>query len=196
MSGWGAAIAAVAGVALALALLIGIQEAGAVGTAPVARAAQSCGDVVVQFKPEGSGGAHAIKATNVGCDQARNVARSCIKGTVAGGWTATTWDGRISLVKGAKKVAYTGVGGGGCGFQQQACGDFGYRGVGFFGVEAVGISCAGAKNRARNWYDAGGDCSFGHTCTVSGYTCKANPKTATVECRRENGFRFRWQMGE
>ena len=58
------------------------------------------------------------------------------------------------------------------------------------------ISCATAKDKARNWYDAGGNCSFGHTCTVSGYTCKADPKAATVECRRENGFRFRWQMGE
>lgn len=199
---WAIAVAMIAGVAIALVLFFGIQEAGAAGPgaggmeATAQRATQSCGDVVVQFKPEGSGGAHAIKVTGVSCDTARGVARSCIKGTVASGWTATTWDGRIRLVKGGGKISYTGVGGGGCGYQQQACKDFGYRGVGFFGLEAVGISCGGAKNKAKAWYDAGGSCKFGSTCTVGSYSCKADPNTATVECARANGFRFRWQMGE
>ncbi|MGE5407387.1 MAG: hypothetical protein ACM3NV_02130 [Syntrophothermus sp.] len=166
------------------------------GASAASRAAQGCGDVVVQFQPEGSGGAHAISAVGVSCDRARTVARSCVRGTVAEGWTATTWDGRVRLAKGEKRVAYTGVGGGGCGYQQQACRDFGYRGVGFFNLEAVGISCDGAKGKAKAWYDAGGACSFGSTCKVGKYRCQANPKTATIECRRQNGFRFRWQMGE
>lgn len=195
---WAIAIAMVLGVLLALLLFAGIQEASAAqpGGLAAASAARDCGDVVVQFKPEGSGGAHAIKATGVGCQVARNLARSCIKGTVANGWTATTWDGRVQLSQAEKQVHYTGVGGGGCGFQQQSCKDFGYRGVGFFGLEAVGISCGGAKAKAKAWYDRGGNCSFGHTCEVAGYRCTADPGTGTVTCRRENGFRFRWQMGE
>lgn len=194
------AFAMIVGVAIALVLFVGIQEAGAAGPggveATAARASQDCGDVVVHFKPEGEGGAHAIKATGIACSPARDVARSCVKGTVANGWTATTWDGRIHLVKGAQKIVYTGVGGGGCGYQQQYCKDFGYRGVGFFGLEAVGISCGGAKNKAKAWYDAGGSCKFGSTCNVAGYTCKADPNTATINCTKANGFRFRWQMGE
>ena len=179
-------------------LFLGIQEADAAqpGGLAAASRAQDCGDVVVQFKPEGSGGAHAIQATNVSCNVARSVAKSCVKGTVAGGWTATTWDGKVTLAKADKKVRYTGVGGGGCGFQQQGCHDFGYRGVGFFGLEAVGISCGGAKEKAKAWYDQGGNCHFGSTCQVGSYSCKANPNTATILCSRQNGFRFRWQMGE
>jgi hypothetical protein len=188
---WAIAIAMIVGVLVALVLFLNIQEASA---AP--RASQSCGDVVVQFHPEGSGGAHAIQASGIGCEAARNVARSCVKGTVADGWTATTWDGKVQLTNDGKRIRYTGVGGGGCGFQQQGCHDFGYRGVGFFGLEAVGISCGGAKSKAKAWYDHGGNCSFGHTCEVSGYSCTAKPSTATITCTRENGFRFRWQMGE
>jgi hypothetical protein len=197
-NGWAVAIALVVGVAVALALLVGIQGAAAAqpGGIAAASSAQSCGDVVVKFKPEGSGGAHAIRATKVTCTQARNVARSCIEGNVAGGWTATLWDGRMLLVDGAKKIRYLPVGGGGCGYMQQSCKDFGYRGVGFFNLEAVGISCGGAKAKAKAWYDQGGSCSFGHTCSVAGYRCEADAKTGTVNCRRQNGFRFRWQMGE
>jgi hypothetical protein len=171
---WAIAIAMIVGVLVALVLFLGIQEAAAAqpGGLAAASRAQDCGDVVVQFKPEGSGGAHAIKATNVNCEVARNVAKSCVKGTVAGGWTGTSWDGRVTLTNGGKKIRYTGVGGGGCGFQQQGCKDFGYRGVGFFGLEAVGISCGGAKSKAKAWYDHGGNCT------------------------KANGFRFRWQMGE
>lgn len=188
---WAIAIAMVVGVAVALALFFQIEEAGA-----AQRSSQSCGDVVVQFHPEGSGGAHAIRANGIACEPARNIARSCVKGTVASGWTATTWDGRVQLRKDDKSIRYTGVGGGGCGFQQQSCSDFSYRGVGFFGRDAVGISCAGAKSKAKAWYDRGGACAFGHTCEVSDYSCKADPNTATVTCTRQNGFRFRWQMGE
>lgn len=188
---WAIAIAMVVGVAVALALFFQIQEAGA-----TQRSSRSCGDVVVQFHPEGSGGAHAIQATGIGCEPARNVARSCVKGTVLSGWTATTWDGKVQLTKDGKRIRYTGVGGGGCGFQQQSCQDFSYRGVGFFGPESVGISCGGARSKAKAWYDRGGACSFGSTCEVSRYSCTANPSTATVTCTRQNGFRFRWQMGE
>jgi hypothetical protein len=197
-SGWAVVIAMVVGVALALGLLVGIAEAGAAqpGGIAAASSAQSCGDVVVKFKPEGSGGAHAIHATKIACSPARNVARSCVKGKVAGGWTATTWEGKVLLANGDKRIRYTGVGGGGCGYQQEACKDFGYRGVGFFNLQAVGVSCGGAKAKAKAWYDRGDSCSFGHTCTVAGYRCEANAKTGTVDCRRQSGFRFRWQMGE
>ena len=156
---WAIAIAMLVGVLVALFLFLGIQEADAAqpGGLAAASRAQDCGDVVVQFKPEGSGGAHAIQATNVSCNVARSVAKSCVKGTVAGGWTATTWDGKVTLAKADKKVRYTGVGGGGCGFQQQGCHDFGYRGVGFFGLEAVGISCGGAwttEDAGATWSSA------------------------------------------
>ena len=151
--------AAIANFLANLFLFLGIQEADAAqpGGLAAASRAQDCGDVVVQFKPEGSGGAHAIQATNVSCNVARSVAKSCVKGTVAGGWTATTWDGKVTLAKADKKVRYTGVGGGGCGFQQQGCHDFGYRGVGFFGLEAVGISCGGAKEKAKALLESGKD---------------------------------------
>ena len=135
--------ATLVGVVFALVLVVGIAEAGA-----AQGEAQKCGDVVVQFKPEGSGGAHAIRATGIGCGPARNVARSCVKGTVASGWTALSWDGRVYLSKVGKKIRYTGVGGGGCGLPQKSCHDFSYRGVGFFGVEVVGTACGeGAKSR-------------------------------------------------
>lgn len=39
-----------------------------------------CDDVVVQFEPEGSGGATEIHARKVGCEKARHVVRNCIKG--------------------------------------------------------------------------------------------------------------------
>ncbi len=196
--GWVPAIGLLAGLALASIFLLAAAGAGASASGAVATASASraCGDVVVKFKPEGSGGAHAIRATGISCSSARNIARSCVKGNVTRGWTATTWDGKVLLVKRAKRIRYTAVGGGGCGYQQKSCGDFGYRGVGFFGVQAVGISCGGAKTKARAWYDKGGSCSFGHSCKVAGYRCEANAKTGTVTCRRQNGFRFRWRMGE
>lgn len=37
------------------------------------------------------GGAHAIRATKIGCEPARKIAKSCVKGSVATGWTAVTW---------------------------------------------------------------------------------------------------------
>jgi hypothetical protein len=192
---WAVVVGIAVGIAVALTLLLGVQNSRAARAAP-----QGCGDVVVQFKPEGSGGAHAIRATNIGCEPARNVARSCIKGTVAAGWTAVTWDGRIRLTNGAKKISYTGVGGGGCGHYPESCGDFSYRGVGFFNPEVVGIPCGGdggGIQTAKAWYDRGGDCSFGHSCELGdNFRCKGNPRTGSVTCAKANGFRVRWQMGE
>lgn len=196
---WAVAIATLAGVLIALALLASAAEAGTSqpgGLAVADHASLNCGDVVVKFQPEGSGGAHAISATHVGCGKAREVAARCVKGTVAGGWVGTTWDGKVTLASGDQKVRYVPVGGGGCGYEQQNCNDFGYRGVGFFGMQAVGIGCGGAKSKAKAWYDQGAPCSFGSSCAVGNYNCKGNSKTATVTCSRQNGFRFRWQMGE
>lgn len=188
---WAVAIAILIGIAIALTLLLGIQESRA-----AAQETQGCGDVVVQFKPEGSGGAHAIRATNIDCGPARNIAKSCVKGTVAADWTAVEWDGKVELRKEARKITYTGVGGGGCGLPQKSCKDFGYRGVGFFGMQVVGVSCNGGVSTAKAWYDKGGNCSFGSTCEVGDFHCKANARTGTVTCARPNGFRVRWQMGE
>lgn len=188
---WALAIGTLIGIAIALTLVLGIQDSRAdQGTT------QECGDVVVQFKPEGSGGAHAIRATKIGCEPARKIAKSCIKGSVVTGWTAVTWDGRVQLRKDDKKIRYTGVGGGGCGHFPESCGDFSYRGVGFFGLEVVGVPCGGGVSTAKAWYDRGGNCSFGNSCELGDFHCKANPRTGTVTCAKENGFRVRWQMGE
>ncbi|MFN8163885.1 MAG: hypothetical protein U0R26_08645 [Solirubrobacterales bacterium] len=191
---WAVAIAILIGIAIALAMVLGIENARAAQGNP-----QECGDVVVQFKPEGSGGAHAIRATNIGCEPARKIAKSCVKGSVATGWTAVTWNGRVQLTKGDKEIRYTGVGGGGCGHLPESCGDFSYRGVGFFGLEVVGVPCTGGGggvSTAKAWYDRGGNCSFGHSCELGDFHCKANAHAATVTCAKENGFRVRWQMGE
>ncbi len=166
------------------------------GAAGKSASAQKCGDVVVNFKPEGSGGAHKIRATGIDCEPARNIARSCVEGTVAAGWTAVLWDGRIRIAKESKRIVYIGVGGGGCGYLQESCHDFSYRGVGFFNLEVAGPGCGSGKATAKSWYDAGGDCSFGHACDVGLFHCKANANTGTVTCVRPDGFRVRWQMGE
>lgn len=191
---WAVAVSLLIGVAVALTLVLSIQGARARQSS-----SQGCGDVVVQFKPEGSGGAHAIRATGIDCDTARNIAGSCVKGSVVSGWTAVTWDGKVHLTKGGKKIHYTGVGGGGCSLLQESCHDFSYRGVGFFNLEVVGVPCGGrngAVSIGKAWYDHGGDCSFGSTCRVRNFSCKADAYTGTVTCTRQNGFRVRWQMGE
>jgi hypothetical protein len=188
---WAVALAILTGVVLALVLLLGLQEARAKQVAT-----RNCGDVVVRFAPEGSGGAHDIRATGIGCEPAQNIARACVNGVVTQGWTAVTWKGRVQLTNDGKKVRYTGVGGGGCGLYSESCSDFSYRGVGFFNPEVLGVSCGSGKSTAKAWYDHGGNCSFGHTCELGGYRCKGNPNSATVNCTRENGFRVRWQMGE
>jgi hypothetical protein len=165
-----------------------------------AAAVHKCGTVVVQFEPEGSGGAHNIRARKIACGPARKVARSCIKGTVKPGWTVVNPPGgRTLMTKRKARITYLPVGGGGCGAFQESCGDFGYRGVGFFNMTALGIPCGGgdgARQLAKNWYDQDG-CSFGSKCTVKRFRCYGNPKTGTVECVRPGkGFRVTWQMGE
>jgi hypothetical protein len=127
-----ALVAALAGTVALLALpsaSAGSQSAP-VAAAPVSTAAagpdgavakqedvSSCDDVVVQFEPEGSGGATKIKARNIGCHKARGVARRCIEGDLPEAWSAS-YGGKgglkIILVKGERKVKYLPVGGGGC----------------------------------------------------------------------------------
>jgi hypothetical protein len=154
--------------------------------------------VVVEF-PEGSGGAHDIKATNLACEPARRVARSCVDvfddDEAIKGWTVVTW-GRTLMTKGPKRISYLLVGGGGCGERQQSCDGFSYKGVGFFNPKALGLTCGSARNKAKAWYDRGSPpCGFGRTCQIGKYRCRANPETATVMClRRENGYRFTWKM--
>lgn len=160
------------------------------------RAPSECGDVVVQFQPEGSGGAMDISARNVACDKARSVAEDCVRGTVSEGWTVVTWTKTV-MTKGEKEIKYTPVGGGGCGQYPNACKDFSYAGVGFFNLTVLGIGCNKGKQKAKKWYDSDDeDCVFGNSCEIGKYTCKGDPGDATVSCKRENGFRFEWQMGE
>jgi hypothetical protein len=150
--------------------------------------------------PEGSGGADDIRAKNLGCESARRVARSCVDNSdddkAIEGWTVVTWT-RTVMTKGAKRISYLPVGGGGCGELPRSCADFSHRGVGFFNPKALGLGCKKARNKAKAWYDDSPPCGFGRTCDVGKYRCRGNPKTATVSClRRENGYRFTWQMGE
>lgn len=183
-------LAAVAG-----ALLFALAAIAWAGGDRVAGPAATCGTVVVEFAPEGSGGASNIKAKGVGCRKAKDLARSCIKGKEPKGWTAVTWT-KTTITKGQKRVTYTPVGGGGCGDFRESCDDFGYRGVGFFNMQVAGPGCAKGRELAKGWYDAGGQCRFGSSCTVKRYRCRGNAKTGTVNCKRTDGYRVRWQMGE
>lgn len=189
-------------------LVIAIATAAAIALGPSATAPASsggtgvtkaagggCGDVVVQFEPEGSGGASGIKADGIDCDSARGIAKDCINGDVREGWTAVTWT-KTKMTKGDKQITFTLVGGGGCGEFPKSCDDFSHRGVGFFGMRVLGLDCSKGKDKAKSWYDKGGDCSFGSTCDIGKYTCEGNANTATVTCKREDGYRFSWQMGE
>jgi len=76
---------------------------------------RSCANVVVRFRPEGSGGAVGIRATNVGCTTARTVARQCISGHRTAGWRFSLAHGRYTITSGRRRITYVAVGGGGCG---------------------------------------------------------------------------------
>ena len=191
---------------LAAAMTLALSMALVLLPSPVAAspsglaAAQECGTVVVQF-PEGSGGADGIEATGIKCKRAREVARSCVDvfddDTAIEGWTVVTWT-RTLMTKGDKRISYLPVGGGGCGELPVSCDDFGYEGVGFFNPKALGLTCKKARKKAKAWYDAGSPpCGFGRTCEIGKYKCEGDSETGTVSCvRRENGYRFTWEMGE
>lgn len=106
-----AAFAALLGVIVAIAL---VAPAGAAGDAGALAKARSCRDVVVQFEPEGSGGATEIKAKRIKCRKARKVLRSCIKGKLKRGWSGGFDDPKFVLSKGRKRIRFLLVGGGGC----------------------------------------------------------------------------------
>ena len=75
---------------------------------------QACGDVVVHFSPEGSGGAHNIRAVNVGCATARTISRCCVAGRRTRGWRYHSVHGRYTITSGRRRVTYVAIGGGGC----------------------------------------------------------------------------------
>ena len=185
-------------VPLAVLLSISLPVGSASATAGKGVTAKECPDVVVKFEPEGSGGAHNIRASEIGCDRAREVARSCIKGEVVEGWQAVTWT-RTLLTKGEKRISYLPVGGGGCGALPEDCSDFFYRGVGFFNVRVLAWPCRGEEGApviARKWYDKDG-CGFGETCRVAGFRCRGNTRNGRVMCiRHDHGNRVTWEMGE
>lgn len=74
----------------------------------------SCKDVVVQFEPQGSGGATEIRAKRIKCKKARKTIRKCIKGELKPGWTADRVDLEFRLKKGDKRIRYLPVSAGGC----------------------------------------------------------------------------------
>jgi hypothetical protein len=80
---------------------------------PVA-ATSSCGDVVVHFGHGASGGAHDIRATNVGCATTRAVSRRCVSGEQVTGWLYRSVRGRYTITAGNRRITYIAVGGGGC----------------------------------------------------------------------------------
>lgn len=102
------AVAAGTTLVLVAALLI------APGSGATVAKARACKDVVVQFEPEGSGGATKIKVKHVKCSPARRVLRKCINGTLKPGWSGTFADNRFKLRKNRKRIKYLPVGGGGC----------------------------------------------------------------------------------
>lgn len=106
----GSAAALLALIVLAIAAL----PAAAGGDTSPASKAQPCSDVVVQFEPEGSGGATEIKAKNIGCPKARKVVRACILGELRPGWGAVFDDPKFVLSKDDRRIRYLAVGGGGC----------------------------------------------------------------------------------
>ncbi len=76
--------------------------------------ARSCRDVVVQFEPEGSGGATEILAKRIKCRKARKVLKSCLFGKLKPGWTGSFLDPDFQLRKARKRIRFALVGGGGC----------------------------------------------------------------------------------
>lgn len=107
-------VAAAIAIAVALLALTSVGAASADPAGAAAGTASHCRDVVVQFEPEGSGGAMKIRAHGVKCNKARKVARSCIKSNLKPGWSAAYADIRIRLTKADRKITYVPVGGGGC----------------------------------------------------------------------------------
>lgn len=161
-----------------------------------AAASASCGFVRVDFKPEGSGGGMNIRTSGIACGPARQVIARCVRGKVSSGWTVVN-DTKTLMSKDGQRITYTPVGGGGCGAFTKSCADFSYRGVGFFGMHVLGLSCGGGQALARSWYGSSGRCSFTKVCTVGAYRCVPSASRATVTCRRSsNGYRVEWQMGE
>jgi hypothetical protein len=98
-------------------LAVSLLAAAVVLALPAASpaAAKRCGQVDVNFEPEGEGSAVRIRATNVTCRRARRVARRCVKGTLTTGWEYRFRRGRAILNRGAARVTYMPAGGGGCG---------------------------------------------------------------------------------
>lgn len=93
------------------ALLALVPQAGAsVSTS----AAKKCGQVDVKSGPDAEGSAVDIRATNLGCREARKIARRCLKGSTRSGWTAKLKSDRLILKSGERKVTFMPAGGGGC----------------------------------------------------------------------------------
>jgi hypothetical protein len=86
----------------------------ATGSGATVAKVRACKNVVVQFEPEGSGGAAKIKAKHIKCSPARKVIRKCIKGTLKPGWSGTFANNRFKLRRNRKRIKYLPVGGGGC----------------------------------------------------------------------------------
>lgn len=73
-----------------------------------------CAKVVVDFQPEGGGGAIAIKARGIRCRPARKVVRRCINGKLTRGWKGVYHNNRFILRRRTMRIRYLPVGGGGC----------------------------------------------------------------------------------
>jgi hypothetical protein len=99
---------------LLAAIVLSTAESADAGPAATSSQWQKCRKVVVQFKPEGSGGAIQVRARNIGCAKTRRIIRRCIKGSLAPGWSARFADNRYILSKGPRRIRYLPVGGGGC----------------------------------------------------------------------------------
>ena len=97
----------------AIVLIAAAATPGSTGAATAAKA-RSCKDVVVQFEPEGSGGATKIRVKHIRCSPARKVLRKCINGKLKPGWSGSFADNKFRLRKNRKRIRYLPVGGGGC----------------------------------------------------------------------------------
>ena len=99
-------------------LVLSLLAASVLALAPSASSAATvkrCGQVDVNFEPQGEGSAVRIRAVNVTCRRARRIARRCVRGTLTSGWSYRFRRGRIVLSRGAARVTYQPAGGGGCG---------------------------------------------------------------------------------
>ncbi len=107
----------VAGMVFAVALIAALMLSAASrpGVSEAASPAwRSCAKVVVDFQPEGGGGAIAIKARGIRCRPARKVVRRCINGKLTRGWKGVYRNNRFILRKRKMRIRYLPVGGGGC----------------------------------------------------------------------------------